>query len=90
LASDILFTFLDSGFLMFALIILFVIINIIQTWLILSYKRLIRGGVMIGVIEAIEFPILILVIIKAGLIGLLTVVIVEAVQWSTIAFLTLR
>lgn len=75
---------------MFVLILIFVIINIVQTWLILSYKLLIKGGVMIGLIEGIELPVLILLILKGGMAGFLTVVIVEIVQWTTIAFLSLN
>ena len=73
---------------MFVLILIFVIINIVQTWLILTYKLLIKGGIMIGLIEGIEFPVLILLILKGGITGFLTVVIVEIVQWTTIAFLS--
>jgi len=73
-----------SNFL-FILISIFVIINVIQTWLILTYKLLLKGGIIIGLVEAIEFPVLILLILKGGMTGFLTVVIVEIVQWTTIA-----
>lgn len=75
---------------MFLLILIFIIINIVQTWLILTYKLLIKGGIMIGLIEGIELPVLILLILKGGMTGFLTVVIVEIVQWTTIAFLSLN
>lgn len=73
----------------FLLILIFVIINIVQTWLILSYKLLLKGGIMIGLIEGIELPVLILLILKGGMTGFLTVVIVEIIQWTTIALLSL-
>ena len=73
----------------FLLVLVFVIINIIQTWLILTYKLLIKGGVVIGLVEGIEFPVLILLILKGGMTGFLTIVIVEFVQWTTIALLSL-
>jgi len=72
----------------FLLVLIFVIINIIQTWLILTYKLLLKGGIIIGLIEAIEFPVLILLILKGGITGFLTIVIVEIIQWTTIAFLS--
>ncbi len=73
---------------MFLLILIFIIINIVQTWLILTYKLLIKGGIIIGLIEGIELPVLILLILKGGITGFLTVVTVEIVQWTTIAFLS--
>ena len=75
---------------LFLLVLIFVIINIIQTWLILTYRLLTKGGIIIGLIEAIEFPVLILLILKGGMAGFLTIVIVEFVQWTTIALLSLR
>ena len=74
---------------LFLLVLIFVIINIIQTWLILTYRLLTKGGIIIGLIEAIEFPVLILLILKGGMTGFLTIVIVEFVQWTTIALLSL-
>jgi len=74
---------------LFLLVLIFVIINIVQTWLILTYRLLTKGGIIIGLIEAIEFPVLILLILKGGMAGFLTIVIVEFVQWTTIAFLSL-
>jgi len=74
---------------LFLLVLIFVIINIIQTWLILTYRLLTKGGIIIGLIEAIEFPVLILLILKGGMAGFLTIVIVEFVQWTTIALLSL-
>ena len=88
----------------FILIAVFVTINIIQTWLIFNYpsrgkgekrgfilfdhKLLTKGAVIIGGMEAIEFPIVIYLIIKGGVVGFLTVVLVEIIQWSLIAYLS--
>ena len=74
----------------FILIAIFVIINIIQTRLIFTYKLLKKGAVIIGGMEAIEFPIIIYLIIKGGIAGFLTVVLVEIIQWSLIAYLSTK
>ena len=71
---------------LFLLILIFVTINIIQTWLIFTYKFLIRGGLIIGAMEAAEVPLIIYLIIKGGIIGFLIVVVVETVQWLVIAY----
>ncbi|MFC1663551.1 hypothetical protein ACFL0A_00230 [Patescibacteria group bacterium] len=75
---------------LFLLIALFVIINVIQTWLIFTYKLLIKGGIMIGAMEMIEIPLIIYLIIKGGVTGFLIIVFVETIQWMTIAYLTLK
>ena len=75
---------------LFLLILNFVIINIVQTWLIFTYKLLIKGGIIIGAMEAIEIPLIIYLIIKEGIIGFLIVVFVEIVQWSVIAYFSTR
>ena len=75
---------------LFLLILIFVIINIVQTWLIFTYKLLIKGGIIIGAIEAIEIPLIIYLIIKGGIIGFLVVVFVEIVQWLAIAYFSTR
>jgi len=75
---------------LFLLILIFVIINIVQTWLIFTYKLLIKGGIIIGAIEAIEIPLIIYLIIKGGIIGFLLVVFVEIVQWLAIAYFSTR
>jgi hypothetical protein len=72
--------------LLFLLILVFIIINIVQTWLIFSYKLLIRGGLIIGAIEAGEIPLIIYLILKGGIIGFLVVIFGEIVQWSVIAY----
>ena len=70
------------------LIIVFVAITIIQTWLIFACKLLKKGAVIIGGMEAIEFPIVIFLIMKGGIAGFLTVVLVEVIQWLLIAYLS--
>ena len=78
------------GNLLFLLILIFVTINIVQTWLIFTYKLLIKGGMIIGAMEAIEIPLIIYLIIKGGIIGFLVVVFVEIVQWSFIAYFSTK
>ena len=75
---------------LFLLILIFVTINIIQTWLIFTYKFLIRGGLIIGAMEAAEVPLIIYLIIKGGIIGFLAVVFVEIVQWLVIAYFSTK
>lgn len=76
--------------LLFPLILIFVTINIIQTWLIFAYKLLIKGGIIIGAMEVAEIPLIIYLIIKGGTTGFLVVVFVEIVQWLIIAYLSLK
>ncbi len=76
--------------LLFLLILIFVTINIVQTWLIFTYKLLIKGGLIIGAMEAAEIPIILYLIIKGGIIGVFTVVIVEIVQWLIIAYFSTK
>ena len=78
------------GVFLLLLILIVVIINIVQTWLIFTYKLLIKGGIIIGAMEAIEIPLIIYLIIKEGIIGFLIVVFVEIVQWSVIAYFSTR
>ena len=76
--------------LLFLLISIFIIINIVQTWLIFTYKLLIKGGIIIGGLEAIEIPLIIYLILKGGIIGFLVVLFVEIIQWSIIAYFSTR
>jgi len=76
--------------LLFLLISIFIIINIVQTWLIFTYKLLIKGGIIIGMMEAAEIPLIIYLILKGGIIGFLVVVFVEIVQWSVIAYFSTK
>jgi len=75
---------------LFLLILIFVTINIVQTWLIFTYKLLIKGGIIIGGLEAIEIPLIIYLILKGGIIGFLVVLFVEIIQWSIIAYFSTR
>jgi uncharacterized membrane protein len=75
---------------LFLLIPLFVLLNIIQTWLIFTSKLLIKGGVIIGGMEALEIPLIIYLILKGGIIGFLVVVFVETIQWLMIAYFSTR
>jgi len=45
---------------------IFVTINIIQTWLILSIKSLNKEGSVIGLIEAAEFSLMIYLFLEGG------------------------
>ncbi|MFH0987458.1 MAG: hypothetical protein V1841_01010 [Patescibacteria group bacterium] len=74
----------------FLLIFIFVIINIIQTWLMVGYKRLIRGGIIIGGIEAVEFLLVIYILTKGETMTFLAVVLGEIIQWLSIAYLSLK
>jgi len=76
--------------LLFFLILIFVTINVVQTWLIFTYKLLIKGGIIIGTMEAVELPLIIYLIIKGGIIVFLVVVFVEVIQWSVIAYFSTR
>ena len=78
------------GNFLFLLILIFVTINIVQTWLIFTYKLLIKGGIIIGGLEAIEIPLIIYLILKGGIIGFLVVLFVEIIQWSIIAYFSTR
>jgi len=76
--------------LLFPLILVFVIINIVQTWLIFAGKLLIRDGMIIGAIEVLEFPLIIYLISKGRVMGFLVVVFAEIAQWSIIAYFSTR
>jgi hypothetical protein len=72
--------------LLFLLILVFIIINIVQTRLIFSYKLLVKGGLIIGAIEAGEIPLIIYLILEGKIIGFLVVIFGEIIQWSIIAY----
>ena len=72
--------------LLFLLILIFIIINIVQTWLIFSYKLLIKGGMIIGLMEAVEFSLMIYLFLERELMIFLALVFVEIVQWLSIAY----
>lgn len=75
---------------LFLLILIFVTINIVQTRLILTYKLLVKGGIIIGTMEAVELPLIIYLIIKGGVMGFVVVVSVEIIQWSLIAYFSTK
>ena len=70
----------------FLSVVIFVIINLIQTWLIFSLKSLIKGGVIIGALEAIELPLIIYLVFKGGTSVFLIVISFEIIQWLSIAY----
>ena len=76
--------------LLLLLILLFATINIVQTWLIFKCKLLVKGGLIIGAMEIGEFPLLIYLILRGGIIGFLTVVVGETLQLLIIAYFTLK
>jgi hypothetical protein len=94
------------GNFLFFLILIFVTINIVQTWLILTYpggsrrekgglvlfnhKLLIKGGIIIGAMEAVELPLIIYLIIEGRVIGFGVVVSIEIIQWSLIAYFSTK
>jgi len=71
---------------LFLLVTIFVIINIVQTWLIFTYKPLIKGGMIIGLMEAVEFSLMIYLFLKGNLTIFFTLVFVEIIQWLSIAY----
>ena len=75
---------------LFFLILIFVIINIVQTWLILNCKLLVRGGFTIGALEVLELPLIIYLFLKDGLIVFFIVVVTEMAQWLSIAYLATK
>jgi len=72
--------------LLFPLILIFVIINIVQSWLILSFKRLIKGAIIIGLMEVVEFSLMIYLFLKGELIIFFALMFVEIFQWLSIAY----
>jgi len=81
---------LNMNTLIVFLIIIFVAINFIEIWLMFHYKKLVRGGIILGAMEAFEFPLIIYLIMKGGVIALGIVIFVEAVQWLIVPYLTLK
>jgi len=72
--------------LLFLLTLVFVTINVVQTWLILRYKLLIKGGIIVALLEAIEAPLIIYLILKGGVIVFFMVIITETFQWLFIGY----
>jgi len=76
--------------LLFLLATIFVIINIIQVWLILFFKSLIRGGMIVGLMEALEFCIMIYLLLKKELAIFFLVVSIEILEWLSIAYFSTK
>jgi hypothetical protein len=75
---------------LFLLITIFVIINIIQVWLILFFKNLIKGGMIVGAMEALEFCIMIYLLLKKELAIFFLVVSIEVLEWLSIAYFSTK
>jgi hypothetical protein len=76
--------------LLFLLATIFVIINIIQVWLILFFKSLIRGGMIVGLMEALEFSIMIYLLLRKELTIFFLVVSIEVLEWLSIAYFSTK
>jgi len=70
----------------FFLIAVFVAINLIQTWLFFSLKHLIKGGMMIGLIEFFEFCLMLYLLLRKELSIFFALVFVEIIQWLAVAY----
>jgi hypothetical protein len=75
---------------LFLLAAIFVIINIIQVWLILHFKSLIKGGIIVGLMEAFEFCIMIYLLLKKELAIFFLVVSIEILEWLSIAYFSTK
>ncbi len=71
---------------LFFLVLIFVIINIVQIWLIFTRKSLIRGGIIIGFLEAIEFILMVYLFLQKELLIFSVLAITEIVQWLVVAY----
>jgi len=76
--------------LLFFLTLAFVIINIVQTWLVFRLKSLIKGGIIIGFLEAIEFFLMVYLFLIKELLIFSILIVIETVQWLTIAYLATK
>ncbi|GEM_PF-1950958 len=72
------------------LVALFIVVNIIQTIVILNYRLLLKGIIMIVGIEALEIPLIVYLIVNGEVKTFITIVMVEIIQWLTIAFLSIQ
>jgi len=75
---------------LFFLVTIFVIINIAQVWLILFFKNLIWGGVIVGLMEALEFSLMVYLLLKKELTIFLLVVSIEILEWLIIAYFSTK
>lgn len=74
----------------FFLTLIFVTINAIQTWLIFTLRRLIKGGITIGLIEFFEFSLMTYLLLKKELTIFFCLVFIEIIQWLSIAYFATR
>ena len=74
----------------YLLIGIFIIINIIQTWFILFYNSLSKGGLIVATIEVMEFPLMIYMISQSNVTAFLIIVITETIQLLSIAYLSTK
>lgn len=70
-------------------VIIFVIINAVQTGLILGLRPSKKNGLIIGAIELAEFPLLVLLISNTAALGFLVIVLTNIAQWVIIGIITL-
>lgn len=78
------------GELLHFLIVIFLLIEICQGWLMVCCKSLIRGGLIIAIIETVEFPLEVYLILGGGIAGFLTVVFLNIFFWLAIAYCVLK
>ena len=76
--------------LLFFLILIYVAKHIIEIWLLFTYKKLVKGGVILGAMASIDIPFILYLIIKGGVMGFCIVVFVEVTEWLIILYLTLK
>ena len=76
--------------LLFFLILIYVAKHIIEIWLLFTYKKLVKGGVILGAMASIDIPFILYLIIKGGVMGFWIVVFVEVTEWLIIPYLTLK
>lgn len=68
------------------LVLIFVIINIIQVWLIFTRKSLIKGGIIIGFLEAAEFILMVYLFLQKELLVFSVLAVTEIAQWLVVAY----
>lgn len=75
---------------LFLLIVLFILFNIIQTIVILNYRLILKGIIVIIGIEALEIPLVVYLIMNGEVKGFIIIVMVEIIQWLVISFLSIK
>lgn len=68
-------------------LILYIFIEIIQTWFIIFEKRLHRGIKVIVLIEILELPLELYLILQGEVLIILLVISVMVLQWSAVIIL---